>query len=171
MKRLVILGAGGFGRTVADLAGQLGVFNEILFLDDGQCGGNIVGKCMDYRSFADSETAFYPAFGNNESRLNWLDRLESEGCKVATLIHSSAYVSASAVIGTGTVVMPKAGINTNCRIGRGCIINLGAIIDHGCAIEDGVHICLGAIVKAENRIPANMKVEAGEVINNRTYPV
>lgn len=51
------------------------------------------------------------------------------------------------------------------------IFDSASIIDHSCVIEDGVHICLGAIVKAENRIPRCMKVEAGVVIENRTYPV
>ena len=32
--RLIILGAGGYGRTVADTAAQTGAYNEILFLDD-----------------------------------------------------------------------------------------------------------------------------------------
>lgn len=40
-----------------------------------------------------------------------------------------------------------------------------------CVIEEGVHICLGAIVKAENRISKCMKIEAGTVIENRTYPL
>jgi len=69
------------------------------------------------------------------------------------------------------MVLPKAIINTGVVVNTGCIINCGAIIDHGCVIENGVHICLGAIVKAENRIPKCMKVEAGTVIENRTYPV
>lgn len=171
MNRLIILGAGGYGRTVADVAKQLGGFDEIRFLDDCQTGRDILGKCNEYFAFDTDSTFFYPAFGNNSNRLNWLDRLENEGLKVATLIHPSAYVSPTAVIEAGTVVMPKAVINTDCRIDRGCIINLGAIIDHGCMIECGAHICLGAIVKAENRIPKNMKVEAGEVVNNRTYPL
>ena len=46
---------------------------------------------------------------------------------------------------------------------------INCVIDHGCVIERGVHVCLGALVKAENRIPALMKVEAGQVIENRTY--
>ena len=171
MKRLIILGAGGYGRTVADVAGQTGTFCEILFLDDSCNGDGIAGRCNDYAQFADGGTVFYPAFGNNETRLNWLNRLEGENIPVATLVHPGAYVSPTAHIGAGTVILPQAAVNTDCRIGRGCIVNLGAIIDHGCVIGEGAHICLGAIIKAENRIPAKMKIEAGEVVNNRTYPL
>ena len=171
MKRLIILGAGGYGRTIADIASQLGCFAEIRFLDDGQKGCDILGACGDYRSYAEPDTVFYPAFGNNEARLAWIERLEGDGCAIATLIHPSAYVSPTASIGTGTAVLPRAVVNTGCRIGRGCIVNLGAIVDHGCVIEDGAHLRLGAIVKAENRIPGKMKIEAGQIINNRTYPL
>lgn len=171
MKRLVILGAGGYGRTVADTAAQLDLFDEICFLDDGSTDSDVLGPCGDYRRYADGQTVFYPAFGNNEARLRWLDTLEGEGIPVATLIHPRAYVSPRAVVEAGTVILPGALIGTGCRICRGCIINMGAIVDHGCVIEAGSHICLGAIVKAENRIPAGMKVEAGEVIGNRAFPL
>ena len=67
--------------------------------------------------------------------------------------------------------LPHAVVNTNCVVKSGCIVNCGAIVDHGCVLEEGVHICLGAIVKAENLIPRCMKIEAGEVVQNRTYPL
>ena len=69
------------------------------------------------------------------------------------------------------MVMPGAIVNTGVTVKRGCIVNCGAIVDHGCVLEEDVHVCLGAIVKAENRIPRCMKIEAGEIIANRTYPV
>ena len=86
-------------------------------------------------------------------------------------MHSTAYVSPTASVEKGVVVLPKAVINTDVTVKRGCIINLGAIVDHGCVIEQGCHICLGAIVKGENRIAALSKIEAGEVVQLRQYPV
>lgn len=166
-KYLVILGTGGYGRTVADVARQLGY--EVIFLDDNS---NIaVGKCADFAQYADDNTWFYPAFGNNEGRLYWLRRLSEAGCQIPTLIHPTAYVSPTAKILPGTVVLPRALINTDTVVESGCIINCGAIIDHGCVIEEGCHICLGAVVKGENCIPRCTKIEAGAVIANRTYPV
>ena len=169
--KLIILGAGGYGRTVADIASQSGRYIEVCFLDDNATEERVIGKCSDYVNHISSDSELYPAFGNNEGRMRWLERLEAAGAAIATLIHATAYVSPEATIGVGTVVLPKAIINTGVVLNSGCIINCGAIIDHGCVIEDGVHICLGAIVKAENRVPRCMKVEAGVVIENRTYPV
>ena len=168
---LIILGAGGYGRTVADVAGQAGEYSEILFLDDNSAAPDVLGKCEEFARFRDAQTAFYPAFGNNEGRMMWLRRLREAGCAFPTIIHPTAYVSPAAQVESGTVILPHAVVNTNCVVKSGCIVNCGAIVDHGCVLEEGVHICLGAIVKAENRIPRCMKIEAGEVVKNRAWPL
>ena len=169
--RLIILGAGGYGRTVAVVAGQTGQFDDIFFLDDNCAAPDVLGKCEEFERFRDAQTAFYPAFGNNEGRLKWLYHLQEAGCGIPIIIHSTAYVSPAAQVESGTVILPHAVVNTNCVVKSGCIVNCGAIVDHGCVLEEGVHICLGAIVKAENRIPRCMKIEAGEVVKNRAYPL
>lgn len=169
--RLIIIGAGGYGQTVADVARQSRLFGQVLFLDDHARGESVLGACEDFLMHKAEDTLFYPAFGNNKLRLEWLDRLEAAGCRAPVLIHDTAYVSPEAEIRTGTVVLPKAVVNTGCVVNRGCIVNCGAIVDHGCILEEGVHVCLGAIVKAENQIPACSKIEAGQVIENRTYEV
>lgn len=169
MKRLIILGGGGYGCTVADVAAQTGQFGEISFLDDNSTALDVIGKCAEFERFRDGQTAFYPAFGNNEGRLKWLYRLREAGCAVPTIIHLTAYVSPTAQVEPGTVILPHAVVNTGCVVKSGCIVNCGAIVDHGCVLEEGVHICLGAVVKAENRIPRCMKIEAGEVVQNRAW--
>ncbi len=169
--KLIILGAGGFGRTIADLARQSGRYSSIQFLDDRATGGPILGTCQDFCKFLSPNTEFYPAFGCNELRLTWLDRLEASGAALATLVHSTAYVSPEATLEPGTAVLPGAILNTGTVLRRGCILNCGAIIDHSCVLEEGVHVCLGAIVKAGNRLKRCSKIEAGRVIENGTYPL
>lgn len=171
MKRLVVIGAGGYGQTVYDVALQLQKYDEISFLDDNSIDARVVGKCEDYLLYISEQNDIYPAFGNNEQRVGWLRKIESSNGKIPTIIHPTAYVSPKADIGKGTVILPKAIVNTNVRIKEGCIVNCGTIVDHGCILENGVHICLGAIVKADNRIPECMKIEAGTVVENRKYPV
>jgi UDP-N-acetylbacillosamine N-acetyltransferase len=171
MKKLVLIGAGGFAKTIADLAFQNRKYSEILFLDDNCKDSYVQGLCSDYLKFNDENTEMYPAFGNNEMRLKWLDILEKAGIVVPSFIHLTAYVSPTAKLGKANVVLPKAVINTNCRIERGCIINCGAVLDHDCILEEGVHLCIGALVKAENHLPSRLKIEAGQVIVNRQYPL
>ena len=171
MKQLVLLGAGGFAKTLADIAGQLGTYDKIIFLDDNPSASDTYGVCADYLKFKNADTAMYPAFGSNEVRLKWLDILTRENIPLASFIHPTAYVSPTAQLGPATVILPQAVVNSHCRLERGCIVNCGAVIDHDCVLEEGVHLCIGALVKAENRLPAQLKVEAGQVILNRTYPL
>ena len=166
---LVIIGAGGYGQTVCDVAEQSGKYEKIVFLDDNKVADNVVGKCEDFEKFISDDTEIYPAFGNNQARLSFIQKLEEKCANIPIIVHKTAYVSPKARLEKGTVVLPNAMVNTDTVVEKGCIINCGAIVDHGCVIENGVHVCLGAVVKAENRIPAFMKVEAGQVIENRTY--
>ena len=163
--RLIILGAGGYGRTVADIAHQLDY--ATIVLDDSDSGHPLIS----FQSYINPSTSFIPAFGNNAFRMEWINRIEESGGQLATLIHPTAYVSPTATINPGTVILPHAIINTDVVVGKGCIINLGAIVDHGCILEEGVHICLGAIVKGENRIERLSKIEAGEVVERGQYPL
>ena len=158
MKRLVILGAGGYGRTVKDVAEQLGYTTIILDYSDP------AHPLSSFQSLIDSSISFIPAFGNNAFRMEWINRIEESGGQLATLIHPTAYVSPTVTINPGTVILPHAIVNTDVVINRGCIINLGAIADHGCVLEEGVHIAPGDIVKGENRIEKYSKIEAGEVV-------
>ena len=162
MKRLVILGSGGYGRTVADVAHQL--YYTTIVLDDSDPAHPL----SSFQSLIDSSTSFIPAFGNNALRMEWINRIEQNGGELATLIHSTAYISPTASIACGTVILPHAIVNTDVVVGKGCIINLGAIVDHGCILEEGVHIAPGAIVKGENRIAKCSKNEAGEVLERRS---
>ena len=169
--KLLIIGAGGFGRTVEDVAKQLGCFEKIAFLDDSRSGSGVLGRCEEYSMFCDEDTAVYPAFGNNTLRMEWLEVLTEEGIYVPTLVHPDAYVSPTATVCAGTVVLPKAVVNTGVTVGMGCIINIGALVDHDTVLENGVHLAPGAIVKAENRIAAYSKIDSGEVIESRQYPL
>lgn len=157
-KKLSILGSGGYGHTVADVAEQLGY--NILFLDDSLPDHPL----SSFIDFIGEGVEFIPAFGNNAFRMEWINRIEESGGQLATLIHPTAYVSPKASIVCGTVILPHAIINTDVEVGKGCIINLGAIVDHGCILEEGVHIAPGAIVKGENRIERLSKIDAGEVV-------
>ena len=167
--KLVIIGAGGYGQMVCDVAEQTGKYEEIVFLDDNKIDETVVGKCQDFPRFIADDVEIYPAFGNNQTRLSFLEKLESMGANIPTLIHKTAYVSPKATVAKGTIVLPFAVVNTDVEVKEGCLINSSCVIDHGCVIERGVHVCIGALIKAENRIPSLMKVEAGQTIENRTY--
>lgn len=169
-KKLIIIGASGQGKVVADVAMQMQQYEEILFLDDDttieECMGfAVVGKVADaiqYIHHAD----FFVAIGNTRVRMKVTEQLRREGAKIPTLIHPSAIIGADVLIGEGTVVMAGAVINPGAIIGQGCIINTCSSIDHDCKICDYVHISVGTHLAGTVSIGSETCVGAGAIISN-----
>lgn len=171
MDDLLILGAGGFGRVLCETAQAMGCFGTIAFLDDGAAGTeNVLAKCGAYRrdGLRERFACAYPAFGDNAMRFAWLRALDEAGYRVPTFVHPQAYVSPSAEIGQGAVVLPKAVVNTRTRIGEGSIINIGALVDHDCTLGVCCHIAPGAVIKAGNVIDPQAKIESGTVVHRKS---
>lgn len=168
VKRLLVLGAGGHGKVVREVALSLmntdgkPVYEVVDFLDDNFEG--VIGKIADLDKYRDRYSDVICGIGNNTVRKQLLDQAEELGYSIPVLIHASAYISPSAVIEAGTVVEPKAIINANTVIHRGCIISVGAIVDHDVIVNAFVHVNAGAIVKAGARVENGRKLEAGEVV-------
>ncbi|MDO4602498.1 MAG: phosphotransferase [Eubacteriales bacterium] len=163
MKRLLILGAGGFGQMVKETALQLG-YEEVVFLDDAAFGKDVIGKCCDYVAKHEEYKQAVAAFGNNHTRLFWTDKLLEAGYEVPAVVHPSAVISPSAVLEPGCFVMQRAVVNTHTRVGRAALVNSGAVVDHDSVVCAGAHVGLGSVVKANCTIEQEKKVEAGEVI-------
>lgn len=160
-KSLLIIGAGGHGRVVKEVAEALG-YDKIAFLDDNSV--EAIGKIADSKSFVQDYQAAFIGIGNNKFRNELLQRLEQEGFVIPALLHPTAYISKTAVIGKGTVVEPKAIVNANSRVGLGCIISVGAIVDHDVVLEECVHVNAGAICKAGSRAYIFAKIDSGEIL-------
>lgn len=161
MRKLLIIGAGGHGKVVAEVAQDCG-YEEIAFLDDNS--PDAIGKTDEIECFVEQYKEAFIGIGNNELRQNMLKRLKQAGYHIPMLVHPTAYVSKTAKIGAGTVVEPKAIVNTETVIGMGCIISVGAIVDHNVVLKDCVHVNAGAIVNAGAVVENRQKLESGEVI-------
>ena len=167
-KRLLILGAGGHGKVVREVALSIvdennkPVYEAIDFLDDYST--EAVGKISDLEKFSNSYDEAFCGIGNNDVRKNTLDQIKKSGLSIPVLIHPSAYISATALVEEGTVIEPKAIVNTNSIIHKGCIISVGSIVDHDVEVGEFSHVNAGAIVKAGARIVSGRKLEAGEVV-------
>ena len=163
VKRLVIIGASGHGKVIADIAVKNG-YEEIVFLDDDECikecaGFPVIGKTSEARNIDGDKIV---AIGNAKIR----ERIQSELENVVTLIHPAAVISRRVTIGTGSVVMAGAVINSDVVIGRGCIINTGTSVDHDCKIEDFAHISVGAHVAGTCCISRRTWIGAGATVSN-----
>lgn len=161
IRNLVILGAGGHGRVVKETAEAMGCFDKIDFLDDNS--DVAIGKCTDFEQYMAEYANAFVGFGNNELRSKWIADVVSAGFKLPTLIHPTAYVSPSASIEEGSIVVAKAAVNSHVVISKGSIISLGALVDHDCHIGECAHINVGSVIKAGTKVERCKKVDAGVV--------
>ncbi len=159
MKSLLIVGAGGHGQVVAECAESCG-YEEIDFLDDNH--PDAVGGIDQLETVAKNYDGMIVSIGNNEIRRELITRTQNINAPLISLIHPKSFVSPTAEIGIGSIVLPGAVIHTNANIGIGCIISIGALIDHDAVVEDFSHINTGAIVGAGKRTGG--KVEAGQIV-------
>lgn len=167
MSNLLILGAGGMGHMIYEMAQQSGQYDQVSFLDDAKKESAIIGKLVDYRDFTPEYDCAVAAFGDNKLRLSWIEKLMDSGYTVPSLIHPNAVVSPSAQVGAGCFIMPHAVVNPMARLGVGCLINSGAIVDHDVVLGRGCHISLGSIVRAYCQVPDCRKTADGKVLYAR----
>lgn len=161
MKPLRIIGAGGHGRVLADIAQHIG-YKDIAFLDAGfpelMHSGiwDVIGTAADL-----DESSYALGIGNNHIRMHLLETIPEN---IVTLIHPSATVSPHANIAAGSVICAGAIIGPFARIGRGCIINTGASVDHDCTLAEGVHLSPGAKLGGGVTIGARAWIGLGAVV-------
>ena len=155
---LLILGAGDHGHAVYETAKAKKIFDIINFLDDNTSKEEAVGTCTDYLRFLDEYPMAFPAFGDNELRKLWIERLERGGFIIPTLIHPEAYIAPSATIGAASIVEAKATVNTDAVIEKGCIISSNAVVDLAAVVGEYSFIETGATIEKRVTVKAGARV-------------
>ena len=168
--RLIIIGASGHGKVVADIALKTERWNQIVFLDDDErleasLGLKVIGKSKDALDYIDNADIFV-AIGNNAIREKFLFQLQNAGASIPVLMHNQAIIGQQVEIDEGTVVMAGTVINCCAKIGKGCIINTGANIDHDNIIEDYVHISPGVSLAGAVTVGQGTWIGIGSVVSN-----
>lgn len=166
MNRLIIIGAGGHGKVIADIANKNG-YTDICFADDraeGTCMGfPILGTTSDLEAWNDGITDFVIGIGNNAVRKKIAEKYDVNW---VSLVHPSAQIGLHVSIGKGTVVMAGAIINACASVGEHCIINTGAIVEHDNVIGDYVHISPGAKLSGTVTIGDRTWIGTGASVKN-----
>ena len=168
--KLIIIGASGHGKVVADIAIKMNKWQSIAFLDDDESiktsmGLEVIGTTADAFTYKD-EADFFVAIGSNATREKIQEKLIEEGVNVVSLIHPSSVIGTEVEIGIGTAVMAGVVVNSSTRIGKGCIINTSASLDHDNVIEDYVHISPGVNMAGTVKIGKRSWLGIGSVVNN-----
>jgi len=145
-RRLLIIGAGGHGRVVYDVAKQTTNYQEITFLDDafdGSVEDGIIDKASNFSQYLDSSD-FFVAIGAGKIRKRYVSQLLEANANLISMRHPSSVISESVKIGRGVVVMAGVVVNCNTKIEDGVILNTCSSIDHDCIIGAYSHVAVGA---------------------------
>lgn len=173
MNRLLIVGAGGHGRSVAEAAVADGEFVVAGFLDDAfpetkrVWGIPVLGRVADLAQWRDAADFTFVAIGSNELRQRATDGLRDAGFALATVVHPRAIVSPTAVIGEGSAIMAGAIVGTEAQLGEGVIVNCGAVVDHHCRVGDFGHLGVNSAMAGGSVLGIGVKIEAGHVLMPR----
>ena len=187
--RLFVFGAGGHGKVVADVGRSAG-FEVAGFIDDDPArpGSMMLGAPVLswQRILSEPQTlrsaSLALAVGDNLARQRCSERIAAAGFSLVSLVHATAAIAPTAVVGVGSVIMALVAVNPGAVIGDGAILNTGCVVEHDCTlgafvhmspnavlggsvrVGDRAHIGLGAVALPGISIGADVRVGAGAVV-------
>lgn len=154
--KLLIVGAGGYGRLVKEIA-ELTGYSLVDFIDDNS--PLAVGKITELERIEEEYDGSIVAIGNTEIKEKIFGRLK----KSVSVIHPTAVVSKSAQIGTGCVIEANTVINSEAIVKDGAFICAGAVVNHNSVVGEFSQIDCNAVVAMGAEVPRGHKVESCSV--------
>lgn len=181
MKPLVILGIGGYCANIVEMVGDMNraagreLHRPIGFLDDnparhGQtyAGVPVLGGIDQARDFPDA--MFVNGIGSAvtfRDKHRIIARVGAPDERFATLVHPSAYVSATAELGQGTVIAQQSVVMAGARIGRHVKMLPHVTISYGCRVGDHTTVASGTVLLAEVEIGESVYLGANVAVRER----
>lgn len=167
LEKILLVGAGGFGRVVLEHARQE---FDCAFVDDADVneinGTPIVGKIADIGELYGEYKKLLVTIGNNKLREQIYQEAEIIGYEFPNIIVPSAYISPYATIGRGCVILNNVVIQNNARVGDGVILNPGVEIHHDSVIGDYVLIYTNTVVRSLARVENRVHLGSTLTISN-----
>ena len=176
MKRLVIVGAGGFGREMFAAAREAFGYGEDFivagFLDDnphaldGFSGyPQILGSLSDYEFCEDD--VFIAAVGSIPVRRKIVAQIEARGGSFATIIHRSAVIGPNVAVGEGSFIAPNVSLTADVVVGKHTSVFHNTSIGHDTVVGDFAHIYAQCSVGGSVRIASGVNIYPGSVVTPR----
>lgn len=157
MDKLIIIGAGGFGKHLRLNLKNFNSGNLVFggFFDKNKKTKSKFNETNINKNF--KKYIFANGIGN--FAFNWYPKIFSNykkiGFKFTQLIHKTSIISEDVKIGYGSTLMENSLIKSNSKIGNFCLINSSSIVSHDVTIGDFSHISLGAKVGGNCKIGKN----------------
>lgn len=155
MARVVVVGASGHGRKVADALQQCG-HTVVGFIDTHKPAGTAAGAHVVLGAEADLPSlvaqhaidGVVVGIGDNATRLAVAGRVAATAPHLpfVNVVHPAAHVAPGTVMGGGVVVMPGALVSIGCNLGAHALVDSGASLDHDSTLADGASLAPGVTV-------------------------
>ena len=169
-KRVIVIGAGGHGRSVAEAILLLGRDELVGFVDDGADANAkvwtypILGRTNSLHTLRALADTVVVAIGNNAVREKLHARVRDAGFELLNVIHPAAFVSPTATLGAGCAVMAGAVVGTEAQLGEGVIVNCGATVDHHCRVRAFGHLGVNACMAGGSVLGHRAWMQAGAAL-------
>ena len=169
---VIIVGAGGHGRSVAEIILSDTHCDQKVcgFIDDSWPERKLIwdipilGDTSDFTKYLPHAQSAVVAIGNNKLRATLQSQLVAVGFDIITVIHPRAIVAPSAKIGVGCTIMAGAVIGTESQLGDGVIVNSGAVVDHHCEVGNYGHLGVGTAMAGGSRLGVGAWLHAGNAL-------
>jgi sugar O-acyltransferase (sialic acid O-acetyltransferase NeuD family) len=172
---VIIYGAGGHGKTLADLIKSLGCYCLVGFVDDtlpvGQTvmGLPILGATNILPELFNQGIHLavngIGGIGNPGIRLNAFQTLAEFGFTCPAVVHPSAWVEASAVIESGVQILAQTYVSSEVFIDQGTVLNASVVVSHDCRLGKCVNLSPGAMLAGGVKIGDMTQVGMAATIN------
>lgn len=166
--RIVIVGAGGQGRIVADIL-RAGGTTPLGFVDDTPAlHRTVIDELPVFGAVSAlgdvAHDAVIVAIGDNFARRVITERLTSGGEQLATAIHPFTSIASTARIGEGSMISAGAIVLPNATLGRGVLLNTRCSVDHDSVVGDFAHVGVGTNIGAYVRIGEQTMIAMGVTV-------
>ena len=173
-KKLLLVGAGGFGRMVLELAMCQ---YDCAFIDDGQpvgveiCGIPVVGSLADLPELRKEYGLLVVGIGSNQFRAQVYEKAKALGYGFPNIIAPSAYISPYAKLGRGCVVLQNACVQNGASVGNGVLLNAGTEIHCDAVVGDYALIYTNSVIRTGATVGNIARIGSNcTVCNHATVP-
>lgn len=173
-EKLLLVGAGGFGRVVSEHARQT---YDCAFVDDGVeigtviCGIPVVGHTKALQELFAEYKNLVIVIGNNAVRERIYDTAARIGYRFPNLIVQNAYISPYAKLGWGCVILNNAVVQNGATVGNGVLLNPGVEIHHDSSVGSYDLIYTNSVVRTYAKVGKCVRIGSNVTIcNNATVP-
>lgn len=171
-KPVIVLGAGGHAKVIAEALNLSGVTILGFITPDKEsgdkfCGLKVLGNDSVITKYDRDEIVLANGLGalpGHTMRWSLARQMRDWGYRFTAVIHPSAIISSSVTLAEGVQIMAGSVIQPNVKLGLDSIVNTGVLLDHDCNVSDNCHLAPGVVCSGDVIVKKNVHIGTGTKI-------